>query len=295
MISVIIPVYNDPDGLSDTVNSLLDQTARPDLYEIIIVDNMSTDETPKVAKSLSEKNPNVNFVTEDEVQSSYAARNTGIQRAQGELLAFVDSNMTVGNTYIESIEKKMKENDRKYMGCDVRVVTKEDANRIARYNQARAFPVEHQIKAEKFAPTACLVVHREIFEEVGLFDGDLISGGDYEFGHRVVDAGYKLTFEPNIILCHPARASISALLRRQFRFGRGRIQRQRKYPARFSYRSLFDIRRWLPSYPWKFRNRYEEHSKSSFDLLIWYMLEYIVKLSNNMGQIYEKRIGKTST
>ena len=90
--SVIIPVYNNPHGLKKVLASLVEQDFPKDQYEIIVADNRSTDESLDIVHEYAENYPNlVKCVIEDEIQSSYAARNKGIEMAKGEVIAFTDS------------------------------------------------------------------------------------------------------------------------------------------------------------------------------------------------------------
>ncbi|MBR5970433.1 MAG: glycosyltransferase family 2 protein [Lachnospiraceae bacterium] len=89
-ISVIIPTYNMADTLVRAAESVCTQTYPASLTEVIIVDNGSTDETPRVAKELSEKYPQLRVIRREEGDVS-AARNAGIREATGAYLGFVDS------------------------------------------------------------------------------------------------------------------------------------------------------------------------------------------------------------
>lgn len=74
-ISVIIPVYNDPAGLQDTLQSLVIQES-PGKFEIIVADNGLTDGTVQVAEKYCSRHEGlIKIVVEDNIQSSYAARN----------------------------------------------------------------------------------------------------------------------------------------------------------------------------------------------------------------------------
>ena len=79
-VSVIVPVYNDPDGIAATLDSLLAQSTTPD-YRIHVVDNDSTDRTPEVVRSYTNDNDRITLHHERDVQSSYAAHNTGIRNS----------------------------------------------------------------------------------------------------------------------------------------------------------------------------------------------------------------------
>ena len=91
-ISVITPVYNDPIGISVTLDSLL-ALRTTDRYEVVVVDNGSTDTTLDRIQNHSSENPNIRWFREIEVQGSYAARNTGIEHAEGDVLSFLDDSV----------------------------------------------------------------------------------------------------------------------------------------------------------------------------------------------------------
>jgi glycosyltransferase involved in cell wall biosynthesis len=280
---VIIPVYNDPSGLTKTVESLLQQDS--DEYEIVIVDNGSTDRITNIARQYSE-NEIIRFAVEDEIQSSYAARNKGIHIARGGIIAFIDADMWVDSDYIGSVRKSMSSNQRVYMGCDVEVVNGSES--VERYNANYAFPIKRFIDNHKFAPTCCLVVRRCLFDMVGTFDSRLTSSGDAEFGNRVASAGFELVFEPQITMYHPARSSMMSLISTSIRLGRGQEQIRRRHPETFGGWSLFDPRIVLPPYPRKFVQYFDNAVQSPWEYLFWYLLTWIRKLARLYGRIKQK-------
>lgn len=86
-ISVIIPTYNRAHLIKKSLQSVLDQTLQP--YEIIVIDDFSTDDTEEVVKSLN--SPLIKYVKNQRKKGANGARNTGILMAQGEFIAFHDS------------------------------------------------------------------------------------------------------------------------------------------------------------------------------------------------------------
>jgi len=234
-VSVIIPVYNDPRGILETLGSLpLD---RPDC-EVVVVDNGSTDYTPTVVAECVADVETVSLFVEDRIQSSYAARNKGIEHARGDIFAFIDANMTVPADWIDRAVAEFRQSGADYMGCNVELVLPDDPSIAARYDDHTGFPVEQYLEYQRFVPTCCLVVHREIIEAVGLFNHRLISGGDKEFGNRVHDAGYETHFAASVTMYHPARNTLSALVRKDRRVGRGLCQLQRYHPDRYGQLGL---------------------------------------------------------
>ena len=230
--SIIIPVYNDPVGLRKTLDSLLSQ--RGSSPEIIIVDNNSTDNTFIVGSDYSERYPNVKVISEARIQSSYAARNAGIEHSNGDVLVFIDADITVKKGWLKTIRKEIEGCD--YLTYDVEVYTPaSEETLVARYNEHTSFPIKEYAKERDFGGGGCIAVRRDVFEQLGLFDHRLISGGDAEFGNRVANSGRKITFTPKTKVYHPARASLRSQIKKEVRVGRGFCQLQRYYPDRYGH------------------------------------------------------------
>jgi glycosyltransferase involved in cell wall biosynthesis len=230
MISLIVPVYNDSVGIAATLQSALSQSYHD--FEILVVDNGSTDDTRDVIRNYTQDHDHIHLLVEDEIQGSYAARNKGIQHADGDVLAFIDADETVDDDWLETALEAMNKQDADYLGCNVELTLPEDTL-VGRYNVRTGFPVEQYLETEHYAPTCALLVRREVFEDVGPFDARLISGGDREFGERVHDAGYEQGYAADATVYHPARTDFTSLAKKNFRVGRGFCQKQRYYPERF--------------------------------------------------------------
>lgn len=230
-VSIIIPVYNDPEGLRSTLNSLLTHTQT--YPEILVVDNDSTDHTPNVAIEYAGHHTNVHHHTETDVQSSYAARNTGIEHATGDVFCFLDADQTVTEGWLETALEMIDERDAQYLAPDIRLVEPDYPTFAGTFNTRTGFPIAEFLERHHYAPTSCLFVTRELLEDVGTFDERLVSGGDKEFGNRVHDAGYELHYAPDVVIHHPARNSLRALVKRNLRIGRGHCQLQEHYQDRY--------------------------------------------------------------
>ncbi|MBX0324345.1 glycosyltransferase [Halomicroarcula sp. F13] len=292
-ISVVIPVYEDPSGVRRTLQSVTDQTASASTYEVIVVDNGSGDATPTVVREFERAAPDlVTLVVEDEVRGSYAARNAGIARAVGDVVAFVDADMTVERSWVEAVVETMTE-DVDYVGFDVELVESTPNSVVDAYNRYTEFPVERYLTEDNFAPTCCLAVRREVFEAVGPFDDRLCSSGDAEFGKRVHEAGFDQQYEPSITMYHPTR-STRELLAKYVRIGRGLRQRERYHSELFDRRPLWHPKQLVPTVsPFQLHDSAREVQAESdrqvrlHELLVFYCLDHLIRVATFAGRMYE--------
>ncbi|WP_268624250.1 glycosyltransferase [Paenibacillus alvei] len=98
--SIVIPTFNRSKLLEYTIKSLLKQNASPYMYEIIIVDDGSTDETQQMVQKYMENNHIVYFFQDKKGYRVSSARNTGINNARGNTIIFLDSGMLVGSNFV---------------------------------------------------------------------------------------------------------------------------------------------------------------------------------------------------
>jgi glycosyltransferase involved in cell wall biosynthesis len=220
-VSVIIPVLNDPTGLAATLDALEQQSLRSEELEIIVVDNGSTDGTPRVAARYGERIPQLGLASEKSVQSSYAARNRGIESATARVLAFTDADCRPAKDWLEMGLRSLDRGADAAAGR-VEMVFKADSPNLWEYLDAGLNLDQARLVGEHgFGATANLFVRQELFDRVGVFRGDLKSGGDYEFGRRVTRAGGRIHYDPDAVVRHPARSELASLLAKTKRVARG--------------------------------------------------------------------------
>lgn len=104
-VSVIVPVYNEEEVIEDCLFSLLGQTKRD--LEIIVVDDGSTDSTLKKVSQIKDSRI---AILKEKHGGAGAARNRGAEIAKGEILVFVDADMTFDENFIENLTKPIIEN-----------------------------------------------------------------------------------------------------------------------------------------------------------------------------------------
>jgi glycosyltransferase involved in cell wall biosynthesis len=217
-VSVVIPVRDDADGVQLCVAALADQTYPAERYEIVLVDDGSADplrqsEVPAAAAR----------VVHQARSGSYAARNAGIDQAAGEIIAFTDSDCVPKPDWLERACLAFTQNpDWQAIAGRVTILDRGvGATASERFERRYAFPQASYVEADHFGVTANLIVRRCALDRAGRFDGRLQSGGDWEWGQRARAAGVHMVYVDDVVVQHPARRTLGALLRKQRRVTQG--------------------------------------------------------------------------
>ncbi len=218
-VSVIIPVYNDRERLAHCLGALNQQTYPHGQFEVVVVDNGSDESLEGMVASF----PIARLVLEQK-RSSFAARNSGIEAARGDILAFTDSDCIPFPDWIENGVRQLMSmpNQGVVSGC-VEVFSKipEKPTVYESYDMIFGFQQEFWAKDRKYGATANLFTHRQIIDDVGPFNANIKSTGDQEWCLRAVDHGYQLSYSQDACVKHPARASLKALVHKRLRLAGG--------------------------------------------------------------------------
>ena len=109
-LSIIVPVYNVADYLAKCLDSLLSQDLSQDEYEIIVVNDGSTDNSGDIAQKYADKYANITLINQTN-QGLSGARNTGIKHANGEYIQFVDSDDYIEKNVLGGLMKQVEKDD----------------------------------------------------------------------------------------------------------------------------------------------------------------------------------------
>jgi glycosyltransferase involved in cell wall biosynthesis len=224
-VSVIVPVYNDKKRISICIEKLLNQTYPKDKYEIIIIDNNSTDTTPDIVESYP-----VKLLFEKNIQSSYAARNKGIKKAKGEIIAFTDSDCQPTKEWIENGIMSLLNNKVDLVAGHVEFIFKNKKDPYEIYDSIEHMQQQKSVK-KGMAATANLFTNKCVFEKIWLFQ-NVESGGDRSWTCLATQNNFRLLYDSTSIVYHPTRNK-KEVLRKKFRVGTGRmnIWESRKKPV----------------------------------------------------------------
>lgn len=191
MISVIVPVYNSARWLPDVIQALTAQDWTGE-YEILMVDNASTDKSSEILQA----NPRVRYLREEK-RGSYAARNHAAREARGQILAFTDADRVVRRDWLRRIHEAFEATPAQVLLGNSRPAKEGGLKTLlADYENAKsAYSCQLAESPQQIAYTGNMAVRRATFDRYGPFV-ELQRGGDVVFARRVVDG------EPHGAMCH---------------------------------------------------------------------------------------------
>jgi glycosyltransferase involved in cell wall biosynthesis len=203
LVSVIIPAFNRECYLAQAIESVLAQTYRP--IEIIVVDDGSVDETANVAKSFSDK---VRYFYQPN-SGCGAARNTGVMKARGSFLAFLDSDdLWVEEKLFRQMEVLQSDTGLDMVFGHVKHFYSPDLDRSAREKfvcPAEKMPGYH---------AGTMLILQEAFLRIGLFDAHFQLGEFLDWYGRARDKGLKDVMLQEVVLKRRIHASNMVTLNR---------------------------------------------------------------------------------
>ena len=214
-VSVIIPVYNDARRLALCLEALAGQSYPAQAFEVIVIDNGS-DQSPQ---AVVDRFAFSKLIVETRA-GSYAARNTGLSAARGQVLAFTDADCLPRPQWLEQgVQRLITLGQGGVVAGHIELFC-QDPDRprgVELYDCMVSLDQQKKVERDQVAATGNLFTHRRVFDAVGLFDADLKSGGDAQWTQRAVAAGLPLVYSAEACIDHPARSSLGQMLRKKRR------------------------------------------------------------------------------
>jgi len=212
-VSVVICTYNRDKFIGEALNCLAKQTLPPEKFEIIVVDNRSTDNTASIAKKFIADHPElqVRYVLETNKGLSFA-RNRGMQEARASIITYIDDDAEVTPGFLESIVNFMQA-DNTIVGIGGKVIPKYSESRepkwMSHYLDGFVGLVDYGDNPKKFDttmkyPTGCNMTYtKEILQKVGGFNNELTFRSDDKYiFYQVTAFSNKVYYLPDAMLYH---------------------------------------------------------------------------------------------
>jgi len=236
--SVIVCTYNRSDLLEGSLRSLAAQDIQKDQYEIIVVDNNSSDDTREVVEAFASTSPvRVRYFFEGRQGLSFA-RNCGIEAAQGDIVVFTDDDIEAEPRWLREVIVVFNSSEVACAGGPIRPLWPiekpqwltrdwEGFLTISEFEDAKETGFFHY---PSYPWGANIAFRKTVFASVGVFPTDLgrigkslLSNEELNLCKRIEDAGFKIAFAPGAVIHHkiaPERISKSWMMHRAYWQGR---------------------------------------------------------------------------
>ncbi len=224
MISVIIPAHNAANSIAKCVESVRNQSISPDEYEIIVVDDGSTDDTASIAWQSGAE------VVQQNRGRPAAARNAGINAAQGDILCFTDADCFPTPNWLEELTRPFDNPD--IIGSKG-IYTSEQTELTARFVQLEYEDKYDLLRGQEridFIDTYSAAYRRQVLMANNCFDESFPYLEDQELSFRLAARGYGMVFQPTAVVSHLHSHTLVGYFRKKFTIGYWKAQVIRRFP-----------------------------------------------------------------
>lgn len=229
-VSIVIASYNADRTLNTCLASL--ENLNYFDYEIILVDDGSTDTTPQIASH----HPRVHYIRYEKNRGLSAARNTGIAAAQGEIIAFTDADCRADEDWLYYLVGDLLNSEFTAMGGP-NLLPPEDSAVAAAVMVSPGGPAHVMLddRQAEHIPGCNMAFYTWALAEIGGFDPLFTKAGDdVDVCWRLQQAGGKIGFCPAAFVWHYRRATAGAYLKQQRGYGEAEAMLVRKHPEYFN-------------------------------------------------------------
>ena len=224
-VSVVVPVYNGADTIAACLESLLNQTYPADAYEIIVVENGSTDATSAIVEMYPVR------LLHSKERGPAPARNLGLARSEADIAAFTDADCVADPDWLSTLVQPYTDVDIGGVGGAILAYAHAERTTVETFSEEQSPLVNFMSggarSEDEFLPhlyTANASYRRRLLNEVGGFNPSLVTAEDVDLSWRVqLQKGAKLDYVPEAIIYHHHRSTRTGLARQYRQYGFGEV------------------------------------------------------------------------
>ena len=230
--SIIVPVFNRPDEVDELLESLSNQTQKD--FEVIIVEDGSV----KTCKDVCDKYADILVLHYYAKENSGPgqSRNYGAERAKGDYLIILDSDVVLPSGYLTAVDKELTQNPTEaFGGPDAAHPSFTPIQKAISYSMTSFFTTGGirggKAKLDKFYPRSFnMGIRRNVYLKLNGFS-KMRFGEDIDFSYRIVEAGYKPRLFPEAWVWHKRRTDFRKFFRQVYNSGIARINLEKRHPG----------------------------------------------------------------
>ena len=230
--SIVVPVFNRPDEVDELLDSLTRQSLKN--FEVVIVE----DGSKKPCKDVCDKYADIldlHYYFKDN-SGPGQSRNYGVERAQGDYVLILDSDVVLPEGYLQAIEDELQGDPAEaFGGPDAAHPSFTPVQKAISYSMTSFFTTGGirggKAKLDKFYPRSFnMGIRRDVYQQLGGFS-KMRFGEDIDFSYRIVEAGFRPRLFPEAWVWHKRRTDFRKFFRQVYNSGIARINLEKRHPG----------------------------------------------------------------
>jgi succinoglycan biosynthesis protein ExoA len=241
-ISILLPVRNEEKSIGFCLEHIYRQIGLSDNVEVIVSDGMSTDGTREIIRGYQANHPNL-ILIDNPAKIVPVGLNLAIQRSMGKIIIRVDGHTIIAPDYVSQCVEALKRTKADNVGGKMTAIGDNLFGKAVALATSTPFGVGgahfHYSDNEEWVDTVYMGAWpRRVFEEIGLFDEELVRDQDDEFNYRLREQGGRILLSPAIHSEYTVRSTPRTLWRQYYQYGYWKVRVLQKHPRQMSLRQF---------------------------------------------------------
>lgn len=243
-VTVIMPVRNEADFIAQSLGAVLKQDYPHDRLQVIVADGHSEDATCEIIQHLAAQHPEIDLKMLDNPHKIVPTGfNLALQQASGEIIIRVDGHTVIAPDYVRQCVAALANSDAACVGGRMNAIANQPTGEAIALATSTPFGIGggqfHYSDQATWVDTVYMGAWpRQLFDELGGFDEELVRNQDDEFSYRLRAAGHRIWLDPTIISHYFCRDSIRHLWRQYYQYGFYKVRVMQKHPRQMRPRQF---------------------------------------------------------
>lgn len=233
-VTVVVPTYNESAYIGECLESLIESDYPTGHFEVLVLDGGSDDGSRDIVLESARQSGFIRLL-DNPRRIAAAAVNIGIQNARGDIIIILSGHSYVARDFISQNVLYLSKTGAACVGGPIHNISHSFLGKTISLAMSSPFGVGNALfrysrKAQYVDTVAFGAYRREVFDEVGLFDENLVYNEDDEFNSRLRKRGEKIFLTPEIESFYHSRTSLKQLWQQYFQYGYGKSRVIQRHP-----------------------------------------------------------------
>jgi glycosyltransferase involved in cell wall biosynthesis len=241
-VTVITPLRNEGERIVEVLGRIFSQDYPVDRMEVIVADGDSDDNTPQIVSEYTKRHSNLMLV-KNPGRIVPTGLNLALAAAKGEVIVRIDGHTLIEPDYVRRCVEALERTGAENVGGRMDAVGVGHFGRAVAAATTSSFGVGgarfHYSSAEEWVDTVYMGAWpRRVFDEIGLFDEELVRDQDDEFNYRLREHRGRILLDPTIKSVYTNRSNPRALWKQYFQYGFWKVRVMQKHPKQMRVRQF---------------------------------------------------------